>query len=228
MKALGGSLKKGEKPCPVVFWKWLKPNEEGNEEASISDKTAPKGKPILRYYTVFNIEQCEGISEDKIPVREAFERNNTPIELCEQVVKERELIELQVDDLKSKQTILIQKNIDGLISDSILKSQLEMIENKIFNLYTSLSSNAEIKIDEKLITKVYQTYFSNPGYIWKNLSFKNKVKLQWFNFSKGIVFDGVNFRTTEIAFIYKLNDQILDSESTTVRDVGLEPTTFPV
>ena len=88
MKALGGSLKKGEKPCPVVFWKWLKPKEEGKEEASNIDKTASKGKPILRYYTVFNIEQCEGISEDKIPVREVFERNNTPIELCEQVVND--------------------------------------------------------------------------------------------------------------------------------------------
>lgn len=85
MKALGGSLKKGEKPCLVVFWKWLKPKEEGKEE---SVNSAPKGKPILRYYTVFNIEQCEGISEDKIPVREVFQRNNTPIELCEQVVND--------------------------------------------------------------------------------------------------------------------------------------------
>lgn len=155
------------------------------------------------------------LDETQIESVAKFYRTNV-IEGIKSLNKERELIELKIDDLKSKQTILIQKNLDGLISDSLLKSQLEMIETQILNLYTSLTSNTEIKIDETLINKVYQTYFSNPGYIWKNLSFKNKVKLQWFNFPKGIVFDGESFRTNEIAFIYKLNEQILDSESTMV------------
>jgi hypothetical protein len=60
MKTLGGSLKKGERPCPVVFWKWLKPEEKDNFgemdegwEAKVKD--APRGKPILRYYSVYNI-----------------------------------------------------------------------------------------------------------------------------------------------------------------------------
>jgi antirestriction protein ArdC len=51
--ALGGSVRKGEKACPVVFWKQLK----------IADKETDETKriPLLRYYHVFNVAQCDGL-----------------------------------------------------------------------------------------------------------------------------------------------------------------------
>jgi antirestriction protein ArdC len=49
-KELGGNVKRGEKACPVVFWKWLDVTEEGEA----------KRVPFLRYYSVFNVAQCEG------------------------------------------------------------------------------------------------------------------------------------------------------------------------
>jgi len=50
---LGGTVRKGEKACPVVFWKRLKVEEkEASEKRQI---------PLLRYYHVFNLAQCEGI-----------------------------------------------------------------------------------------------------------------------------------------------------------------------
>lgn len=51
---LGGNVRKGEKACPVVFWKWL----------DVDDAGEPAGKrrvPFLRYYSVFNVAQCDGI-----------------------------------------------------------------------------------------------------------------------------------------------------------------------
>ena len=48
---LGGHVRKGEKSCPVVFWKWLEVEREGEKERV----------PFLRYYSVFNSAQCEGI-----------------------------------------------------------------------------------------------------------------------------------------------------------------------
>lgn len=60
--ALGGNIKKGEKGFPVIFWK-IQPKkikDEGGEESS-------QVFPILRYYTVFNVEQCENIDPAKIP-----------------------------------------------------------------------------------------------------------------------------------------------------------------
>src|SRR4051794_3411011 len=51
-RALGGSVVKGARGLPVVFWQMLKRKNDKNEETTF---------PLLRYYTVFNIAQTEGI-----------------------------------------------------------------------------------------------------------------------------------------------------------------------
>ncbi|MEJ0091327.1 MAG: zincin-like metallopeptidase domain-containing protein [Limisphaerales bacterium] len=50
---LGGSVKKGEKSCPVVFWKPLQVTDEKSGEV--------EKIPLLRLYHVFNAAQCEGL-----------------------------------------------------------------------------------------------------------------------------------------------------------------------
>lgn len=52
-QSLGGSVKKGEKSTQVIFWKML--------EVPREDSDAMKILPLLRYYSVFNAEQCEGL-----------------------------------------------------------------------------------------------------------------------------------------------------------------------
>lgn len=56
-QAAGGTVRKGEKGAPVVFWNWIE-----------SDKKASDGEakkiPFLKYFTVFNIAQCEGLELD--------------------------------------------------------------------------------------------------------------------------------------------------------------------
>ena len=53
-KKEGGRVRKGEKASMVVFWKWLKIEDEDTGEE--------KEVPFLRYFSVFHIDQCEGIS----------------------------------------------------------------------------------------------------------------------------------------------------------------------
>ena len=50
----GGHIRKGEKASFVVFWKWI---EQPDEEQP--DKV--KKIPFLRHFSVFHIDQCEGI-----------------------------------------------------------------------------------------------------------------------------------------------------------------------
>jgi antirestriction protein ArdC len=57
---LGGHVKKGEKSSLVIFW------NIGEERTIVNHETGAerKSKPVLlRYYSVFNLSQCEGIAE---------------------------------------------------------------------------------------------------------------------------------------------------------------------
>ncbi|MDD5059468.1 MAG: zincin-like metallopeptidase domain-containing protein [Sideroxydans sp.] len=69
----GGKVNKGEHGFPVVFWKFL----------DVTDANNPSGLkriPMLRYYTVFNLEQTDIKLEGK------DERDNKPIPCAESIV----------------------------------------------------------------------------------------------------------------------------------------------
>jgi antirestriction protein ArdC len=73
---LGGNIRKGEKGNIVIFWKIYE-----KEDTSADD--GKKRLPILRYYTVFNVEQCEGITVPAPDVSTWHEHD--PIEAAEAV-----------------------------------------------------------------------------------------------------------------------------------------------
>lgn len=62
---LGGNVKKGEKGFPVVFWKRLPKTDKATGKPVLNSKGKPESVMFLRYYTVFNLEQCEGITWEK-------------------------------------------------------------------------------------------------------------------------------------------------------------------
>lgn len=53
-KQLGGSVRKGEHGTKIVFWKMLRVKDEEREGKL-------KTIPLLKLYTVFNVEQCDGL-----------------------------------------------------------------------------------------------------------------------------------------------------------------------
>lgn len=70
---LRGTVKRGERGTPIVFWK-IRKDEDSNGKVSRNF--------VLRYFTVFNAAQCEGIEAPPAVDRPAF----NPIEQCERVV----------------------------------------------------------------------------------------------------------------------------------------------
>jgi antirestriction protein ArdC len=76
-QALGGSVKKGEHGSKVVFWKI----DEYRKENKETGETDNRKSILLRYYTVFNLDQCEGIKSSE-PARVIH-----PIEECESIVR---------------------------------------------------------------------------------------------------------------------------------------------
>ena len=77
---LGGHVRRGQKGSPIWFWKlWRREPDDPNRrpgEISSRDRTIP----ILRRYTVFNVEQCDGLG-DHVPEIPGDER--TPWERIE-------------------------------------------------------------------------------------------------------------------------------------------------
>lgn len=69
--SLGGQVRKGEKGTPVIFWKKLVRKEDGKEKEFF----------ILRYFTVFNVTQCDNVEYPQEAVHES-----NPIEMCEDIV----------------------------------------------------------------------------------------------------------------------------------------------
>jgi antirestriction protein ArdC len=78
-KDLGGNIRKGAQGTPVVYWNWQEIEEDGETEKKV---------PFMRYYTVFNVAQCENIPEDKIPATtEATTTHIDKIMQCEGIVE---------------------------------------------------------------------------------------------------------------------------------------------
>jgi antirestriction protein ArdC len=59
----GGNVRKGEHGTLIVFWKWnSNPTSKADAETDGEVTADRHGRaPLLRYYTVFNVEQCEKI-----------------------------------------------------------------------------------------------------------------------------------------------------------------------
>src|ERR1700736_105570 len=85
---LGGSVRKGEHSQIVVFWKVDQiPNadsESDSEEHEADEKT--RRRFVLRYYRLFNLEQCELPQAvlDKLPKVETHQHD--PIEAAERII----------------------------------------------------------------------------------------------------------------------------------------------
>lgn len=77
----GGRVRPGEKSTMVVFWKRWEPKADEAAEA-----IRPQQIPVLRYFNVFNVEQCEGL--DLAPVyRPESGRNHQRIERADLLVR---------------------------------------------------------------------------------------------------------------------------------------------
>ena len=81
-KEHGGHVRKGEKGTGVVFWKWFdkdtgRTNDDGEP---VKDRL-----PVLRHYTVFNVDQCDGIEP---PETANVSRHDwQPLAECERIVE---------------------------------------------------------------------------------------------------------------------------------------------
>lgn len=129
--------------------------------------------------------------------------------------KEEESLLRQISELKETQRTLIQKSLKGIINDSLLQQHLEYIEKEIMELHSRASQIPKKGSIAEALNYALE-FIKNPSKTWSNLSFAQKLQLQWFNFPEGVSFDGVNFRTTKISNVLKGNSIFLTPKSLNV------------
>jgi len=83
-EAVGANVRKGERGHMVIFWKQQESKYNNDGDTSQQGDNLKSRPSVLRYYLVFNIEQCENIPETlEIPFSES---THSPIALCDEIV----------------------------------------------------------------------------------------------------------------------------------------------
>ncbi len=70
---LGGHIRRSEKGSPIWFWKLWRRRDPDPDRRPGKTSSRDRQIPILRRYTVFNVEQCEGL-DDLVPELPGDER----------------------------------------------------------------------------------------------------------------------------------------------------------
>jgi site-specific DNA recombinase len=134
-------------------------------------------------------------------------------------------LQARLQALESEQTAVVQKNIKGVVSDAVLKQQLDRIERETADVYSNLAllRNAEVSPEEAV--EYAEGFLLTPSKVWRKSDLSVQTRLQWFQFPSGVVFNGQKFETPKVASVFKAKEAILSPDSSRVDLPGIEPGT---
>lgn len=125
--------------------------------------------------------------------------------------KEVERLKLRLEELEKQQTTLVQKSLNGFVTDQVLKSQLGLMQTERHDIQTILTNTKETGFNVDEAITFAEEYLSSPSTTWKKTDITTKVKLQWFQFPQGTTYDGQKFGTAEIANVFKIKSMFLQN-----------------
>ncbi len=123
-------------------------------------------------------------------------------------------------------TKLIQKNLNGVVSDDDYKEQIEMLNSRITGKEIERS---EYRVEETTVDQyigMAESLFSNVSTMWLDATFPNKQRFQTLLFPKGIELSKEGLGTAQLGLPFSLNDDLAPSQTTLVPPGGIEPSTL--
>lgn len=142
------------------------------------------------------------------------------------VFEEQRKMDKDLVFLREMKRRLIEKNLQGIISDEDYKEQIESIGIRITIKEVERS---EIKMEESNIdylVSVSEELFNKVSTIWLDAPFEHKLKFQHLLFPKGIVYKDENIGTEELGLPFKLITDAEVKKTTLVALTGFEPVIF--
>jgi antirestriction protein ArdC len=160
---LGGKVKAGEKGTAVIFWKQLQVEDKDHEGKS-------KTIPMLRYYTVFNLDQTEGVKLPKKVAESVAQPKTHTVDTFEdgqQYVAEAEAIVLS---MPNKPEVIEKQSNRAFYVPSLdkvtvpLRSQFEQVEEFYSTLFHELvhSTGHESRLNRKGADEVSHQFGDAP------------------------------------------------------------------
>lgn len=124
--------------------------------------------------------------------------------------------------LKNKQATLVQKSLNGVISDNLVKEQLDILERELWEVDEYLQKTNNVDVNFGKILQDIAQFLQSPVITFTKLPSNIQSKLLWFEFPKGITFDGSTFRTPKVCCLFKLKELFMHSEYSNVTHRGLK------
>ncbi len=128
-------------------------------------------------------------------------------------MNEMEQLSKKIEELKKKQTAIIEKNLEGIIPDSVLKHQIELIDEELFHANCRIQTNIPFQIEIEDHLDFLEVFLKKPSEIWRNATLEVQKQLQVFQFPQGMIYENGIFRTPEMCSFYKEIEVISTSNS---------------
>ena len=139
------------------------------------------------------------------------------------VIVEQQRLDKELLNFRAMKTLLMDKNLKGVITDIELKEQLDLLNSKITIKEVERS---EIRAEESNIdylVSVSEELFRKVSTIWLDAPFEYKLKFQQLLFPKGILYKDGNIGTEDLGLPFKLITSAEVEKTTLVPRRGVEP-----
>ena len=117
--------------------------------------------------------------------------------------KEMNHLSQQISGMKERQNMLIHKNLQGVISNELLRENLDKIDLELMEKNATLARIPRRETNLEELIKFGFEYLVKPSIVWQKANLQSKLRLQWFHFPQGVEFDGKKFGTKKIPSIFR-------------------------
>lgn len=143
----------------------------------------------------------------------------------QEIEKTIDKLEKESKAIKSKQDVLIEKNINGVFSDEITKRKMSDLEKELSEIKVELMKYTKPEEDEKVLVEYSLEFLKDMSESITNLNVQQQSKFQKFIFPEGLVYENGNYRTNSKPFTIGMNE-MFEGENSMMVTLPVENTNY--
>ncbi len=118
-------------------------------------------------------------------------------------IRTRKIVEQDIEEFEAAKKIARQKNVEGIYSDAEYLEMKNEYDSEIVTKKGLLAEKKMMEVDIDTILEFIVYYLSHLDRAWLDASPEGRVAICGSIFPQGVVWDGKEFRTSEIGLGYK-------------------------